>query len=120
MYDITVLHDMAFSICIYMHAYVYTTTQLGVNWHRLFCFVYFLSITGRIFRRVFILAYFFPMYARGFSILPFWHATSTNVSEIEIVTFARRAASRSVSGRDNPKLQHGTKFIPIIGNGCFL
>ena len=112
MYDITILYDIAFSICIVMRMFI----QLDVN--RLF-FVYFLSITCRALHQVFILAYFFPMCVRGFSILPFSHATSTYVSEIKIVTFARRAASRSVSGRDNPKLQHGTKFIPIIGNGSF-
>jgi hypothetical protein len=54
------------------------------------------------------------LFLRGFStciILPVWHMQQ-NLRGTKIVTFARRAASRSVSGRDNPKLQHGTKFIP--------
>jgi hypothetical protein len=54
------------------------------------------------------------LFLRGFStciILPVWHMQQ-NLRGTKIVTFARRAASRSVSGRDNPKLQHCTKFIP--------
>jgi hypothetical protein len=35
-------------------------------------------------------------------LLTYWHIT-------RIVAFARRAASRSVSGRANPKIQHGNK-----------
>ena len=114
MYDITILHDIAFAISICMHMFI----QLDVNWHRLFFGLfplhYLQSITPN-----FYFSLFFPMYAQGFSILHFWHATRTYVSEIKIVTFARHAASRSVSGRDNPKLQHSTNFIPIIDNGSF-
>ena len=93
-------------------------TQLEVNWHRLFFGLfplhYVQSITPN-----FYFSLFFPMYAQGLSILHFWHATRTYVSEIKIVTFARRAASRSVSARDNPKLHHVTKFTSIVDNGSF-
>jgi hypothetical protein len=85
--------------------------QLVVNLPKLFLFISFpLGVeyfTDFIFLSNFIPARIFHMH--HFACLAY---ATEPIRGTKIVTFAMRAASRSVSGRDNPKLQRGTKCIP--------